>query len=293
MDITAEEKLKLKGQGFIPQRDGESFACRVITENGFFNSEHLQKVSEIAEKYGRGEVCFTVRLTVEIPWIKHDDIDNVKKELASVGLYPGGTGDRVRPIVACKSLYCQYGFIDTKSLAEKIHEIFYLGFYDKKLPHKFKIAIGGCPNNCIKPDLNDISIVGQRVPVINKTNCKGCKNCEVIASCKIGALTMTDGKVEIDRSKCNNCGICINAKCNFDAIACSREGVSIFAGGKWGKVSRRGDKLPGVYSTNEALSIIEKAILYYGENGKTKERFGDMIDRIGKDVVLQELSGAC
>ena len=32
------------------------------------------------------------------------------------------------------------------------------------LPHKFKIAVGGCPNNCVKPDLNDLGIVGQRVP---------------------------------------------------------------------------------------------------------------------------------
>ncbi len=292
MSLTTEEKLKLKDQGFIPQRDGEYFACRIITENGFFDSLHLRKVAEIANKYGKGEVCFTVRLTVEIPWIKYNDIDNVKKELATVGLYSGGTGNRVRPIVACKSLYCNYGFIDTKALAEKIHKMFYLNFYNKKLPHKFKIAIGGCPNNCIKPELNDISIVGQRVPDINESNCKGCMKCEVIASCKIGALTLVDEKIKIDRSKCNNCGICIKAECNFNAIGCSKEGVIVFVGGKWGKFSRIGDKLPGSYSINEALSIIKKAILYYSENGKTKERFGDMIDRIGKDIVIQELNNA-
>ena len=33
-----------------------------------------------------------------------------------------------------------------------------------KLPHKFKIAVGGCPNNCVKPNLNDLGIIGQRVP---------------------------------------------------------------------------------------------------------------------------------
>jgi dissimilatory sulfite reductase (desulfoviridin) alpha/beta subunit len=289
MNITTEEKLSLKNQGFIPQRDGEYFACRVITENGFLDSSHLRKVSEIAEKYGKGEVCFTVRLTVEIPWIKYNDIDNVKKQLATAGLYSGGTGSRIRPIVACKSLYCKYGFINTKALAEKIHKMFYLNFYNQKLPHKFKIAIGGCPNNCIKPDLNDISIVGQRVPAIQESNCKGCKKCEVIASCKMGALTLIDGKVKIDSSKCNNCGVCIKAKCNFNAISCAKEGVTVFIGGKWGKVSRRGDKLPGLYSINESLSIIEKAILYYNENGNTKERFGDMIDRIGRDVVIKKL----
>ena len=28
------------------------------------------------------------------------------------------------------------------------------------LPAKFKIGVGGCPNNCVKPTLNDIGIVG-------------------------------------------------------------------------------------------------------------------------------------
>ena len=35
-----------------------------------------------------------------------------------------------------------------------------------RLPHKFKIAVGGCPNNCVKPDLNDLGIIGQRVPAL-------------------------------------------------------------------------------------------------------------------------------
>ena len=120
MAITIEEKLKLKGQGFLPQRDGQNFACRVITENGFLNSGELQKLSEIAKKYGRGEVCFTVRLTVEIPWIQYENIENVKRELASIGLYSGGTGDRVKPVVSCKGLYCKFGSLNTKALAKEI-----------------------------------------------------------------------------------------------------------------------------------------------------------------------------
>ena len=39
------------------------------------------------------------------------------------------------------------------SRREEIHERFYHGYREVKLPHKFKIAVGGCPNNCVKPDL--------------------------------------------------------------------------------------------------------------------------------------------
>ena len=290
MTITVAEKLKLKGQGFIPQRDGEHFSCRVITENGFLNSRELQKIAEISHKYGNGEVCFTVRLTVEIPWIKYNDIENVKNELSTINLYSGGTGDRVRPIVSCKGLYCKYGSINTKELAKEIHDKFYLGFYDKKLPHKFKIAVGGCPNNCVKPDLNDIGIVGQRKPYIDKSICRGCKNCTVISSCKMGALSMVDGKLVVNHSICNNCGICISAKCNFDAISCEKEGFKLYLGGKWGRNIRRGNALSKIYSKDEILAKIEQIIIFYAKHGNPKERFGDMIDRIGFEQVKKEIT---
>ena len=32
------------------------------------------------------------------------------------------------------------------------------------LPGKFKIGVGGCPNNCVKPNLNDIGVSGTVLP---------------------------------------------------------------------------------------------------------------------------------
>ncbi|MGI6425205.1 MAG: hypothetical protein ACOX2A_08330 [Tepidanaerobacteraceae bacterium] len=46
-----------------------------------------------------------------------------------------------------------------------------------RLPHKFKIGVGGCPNNCIKPDLNDLGVIGQLVPIFDEELCYGCKKC--------------------------------------------------------------------------------------------------------------------
>ena len=105
----------------------------------------------------------------------------------------------------------------------------------------------------------------------------------------MGALKIVAGKVKVDRNKCNNCGVCIRAECDFNAVSCEKQGFKVFIGGKWGRNVRRGDMLPGIYSKNEALSIIEKAILFFGDNANTKERFGDMIDRIGADDVINQL----
>lgn len=286
--VSAEEKSKLKGQGFIPQRDGKHFACRVITEDGNLNSNETRVLSDIAEKYGRGYMSYTTRLTVEIPWLTYEDIPKIKGELKDAGLEAGGTGPRVRPVVSCKGTVCVFGLLDTQELARKIHERFYKGYYNVLLPHKFKIGIGGCPNNCIKPDLNDFGIMGQRVPAYDEDLCLGCKKCSVEEACRKGAAKVIDGKLHIDIEKCNNCGLCID-KCHFDSIECGKEGVKLFIGGKWGKVPKRGQMIEEIYSYDEAMNIIEKAVLYYRENGKTGERFGDMVDRIGFEEVSKAI----
>ena len=60
---------------------------------------------------------------------------------------------------------------------------------------------------------------------------------------------------------------------------------------RWGKKVKRGEPLEGLYSKEKTMEIIEKAILYYKENGEPKERFGDMITRIGFEEVSKNLIG--
>ena len=164
LNISAEEKKALKGRGIILNRDGETFSVRVITEDGTLSAEQMESLSQAARRYGNGKVAMTVRMTVELQGIANESIEPMCAMLDSVGLYTGGTGAKVRPIVPCKGTVCVHGLIDTQAVARELHQRFYLGWHDVQLPHKFKIGVGGCPNNCIKPGLNDFGIMGQRVP---------------------------------------------------------------------------------------------------------------------------------
>ena len=47
---------------------------------GNLTAENLVKIAEVAEKYGDGHVHLTSRQSVEIPFIKIDDVDEVKEE---------------------------------------------------------------------------------------------------------------------------------------------------------------------------------------------------------------------
>lgn len=285
--LTAEQIKAVKGKGFLHNRGTRCFSGRIITENGLLTSEQMAVISEAAKKFGNGTLTFTVRLTLEVPGIDYDQIEAFREFVGQAGMQTGGTGSRVRPIVACKGTTCVYGLCDTQGIATELHKRFYEGYFDVVLPHKFKIAVGGCPNNCAKPDLNDIGIVGQRAPKYNTEACRGCGKCGVIQACPMKAASLENGKIQIDKASCNNCGRCA-AACVFK-INTTEDRFKIYIGGKWGKKVRMGSPLNKLFTREEALDVIEKAILLFKSTGNTGERFGETIDRIGLDQVEEML----
>ena len=288
--IPAEEIARVKGLGFLwDKTTPDCFNGRVITRNGKMTAKEMAAIAEAAEKFGNGEVTMTVRLTAEIQKVPFENIEPLREFLKERGLETGGTGAKVRPVVSCKGTTCQYGLIDTFALSEAIHKRFYEGWHDVKLPHKFKIAVGGCPNNCVKPDLNDLGIVGQRVPVIDLEKCRGCKVCQIEKNCPIHVPKVVDGKVVIDDAQCNHCGRCIN-KCPFKAFEEYIQGYKVYIGGRWGKKVARGKFLSKLLtSPEEVLDVIEKAITLFRDQGQQGERFADTVERLGFEEVEKQL----
>ena len=287
--ISPLEIKKVKALGFLNNKGTDLFNGRIITRNGKITAEQTAVIAEAAKKFGNGDVEFTTRLTVEVRGIHLNDIEAFREFIAPAGLETGGTGSVVRPIVSCKGTTCQYGLYDTFALTEEIHERFYKGYHDVKLPHKFKIAAGGCPNNCVKPDLNDLGIVGQLIPEFDEDMCNGCKKCQIEKQCPMKAAKVEDGMLEIDKEICNNCGRCVG-NCPFDAIEEGTPGYKIYIGGRWGKKIAQGRALSKIFtSEEELLDTIEAAILLFREQGQTGERFADTIARIGFEEVEKQL----
>lgn len=288
--VPAEEITRVKALGFLwDKNSADRFNGRVITRNGKITAEESAVIAEAARRYGSGEITMTSRLTLEIQGVPFDNIEPLREFLAQAGLETGGTGSKVRPVVSCKGTTCQYGLIDTFALSEEIHERFFKGYSGVKLPHKFKIAVGGCPNNCVKPDLNDLGIIGQRVPEVNLDKCRGCKVCQIEKACPVNAASVADGKVVIDESVCNHCGRCLR-KCPFKAFEEYTGGYRIYIGGRWGKKVARGRCLEKVFTDREeVLNIVEKAILLFREQGMTGERFADTVARLGFENVQRQL----
>ena len=291
LTVSAADEKRVKAMGFLSNKGTDNFSGRIITVNGKITAAQQRCIAEAAEKFGNGVVTFTTRLTIEVQGIPYDQIEAFQAYIAREGLTTGGTGSLVRPVVACKGTTCQYGLLDSFAISEEIHRRFYEGYHGVKLPHKFKIAVGGCPNNCVKPDLNDLGIIGQRIPGLDPDECNGCKKCGVVQICPMGAAKLADGVLEIDKDVCNNCGRCIGS-CHFDALDEGTYGYKIYIGGRWGKKIAQGRALGKIFTDKEeALAVIEKAILLFREQGKTGERFARTIERLGFENVERQLLG--
>lgn len=288
--LPPEEIKRVKGLGCLQdKRYDDVFNVRVITRNGKITTDEQRAIAEAADKFGSGEVTMTTRLTLEIQGVPYDNLEALFSFLADHGISTGGTGSKVRPVVSCKGTTCQYGLIDTFALSEKLHKLFYEGYHNVSLPHKFKIAVGGCPNNCVKPNLNDLGIIGQRIPSVDLAKCRGCKVCQVENTCPIKIAKVVDGKVVIDPSQCNHCGRCIG-KCPFGVIDEEATGYKVYVGGRWGKKVAQGRELSKIFtSEEEVIDLVEKAILFFRDEGISGERFADTINRLGMDYVEDKL----
>ena len=137
----------LKKGGFMRQKQKDNFSLRLAVVGGTLTAENLRKIAEVAEKYGDGHVHLTSRQGVEIPFVKLQDIDDVKDSLAEGGCVPGVCGPRVRPVTACQgSEICPSGNIDTYHIAKELND----RYFGRELPHKFKFGVTGCQNNDVR-----------------------------------------------------------------------------------------------------------------------------------------------
>jgi len=276
---------ELKKGGFMRQVQPDQFSMRLRIVGGQIKSDQLHAVYEISQKYGQGYVHMTSRQGIEIPFIKLDDIDIVKQELEKAGLQPGACGPRVRTITACQgNTICPSGLIDTTSLAQELDE----KYFARDLPHKFKIGITGCRNNCLKAEENDLGVKGGLKPYWYGEQCIFCGLCEAVCPTKVITIDKNEQKLEYEESGCNYCGRCVKS-CPTDAWE-GKSGFLVSFGGLFGnKISVGKQMLPIIFSTEVLHKVIEATLDFFDKHGKQGERFANTLDRVGWGLLEKEL----
>ena len=276
----------LKKGGFMRQKQKDNFSLRLRVVGGNVTAEQLAKIAEVAEKYGDGHVHLTSRQSIEIPFIKLAQIDEVKNALAEGDVQPGVCGPRVRTITACQgSAICPSGCIDTYALAKELDE----RYYARELPHKFKFGITGCQNNCLKAEENDLGIKGGLKVTWKEADCIHCGVCEKV--CRANAITVQDGRITVDEGKCNFCGRCIKS-CPTDAWDYV-SGYIVSFGGLFGNSIAKGEPIvPFLEDHDTLMRVCDAAIEFFAENAKPSERFRFTLERVGQDKFREVILNA-
>ena len=253
---------------------------------GTLTAENLKKIAEVAEKYGDGYVHLTSRQGVEIPFIKLDDIDDVKDDLAKGGCKPGVCGPRVRTVTACQgNAVCPSGNINSYDIAVKLNE----RYFGRELPHKFKFGVTGCQNNCLKAEENDVGIKGAAQVSWKEDACIHCGVCE--KACRENAISFEDDKLVIDTEKCNYCGRCAKS-CPVDAWDVNEAYIVSFGGTFGNHISKGQEFLPLITSEEQLFRVTDAAIQFFDDHANPGERFKFTIDRVGAEKLQEVLKGA-
>ncbi len=281
MNVNLDE---LKKVGIIAQRQKDYFLFRLRTVAGELTADQLAAAAQISKKYADGKVHLSTRQGVEIHNIPASKLQEVSGALEESNISLGACGPRGRGIVACPGNgTCTFGIIETRELAGELDR----EYFRKEAPHKFKIGVSGCPNNCSKPVENDVGVMGGVLPEWHKDKCINCRLCVHI--CPTRALENREDHYLLDLEKCILCGLCI-VNCPSNAWESKQRGYTLFLGGTMGKKPRLATRAKVlIESKDELFRHIRAAFDFYRNHGRKKERFGHTLDRIGVDRALEQI----
>lgn len=279
----AVDYATLKKGGFMRQKQKNNFSLRLRVVGGNLTAKQLAKIAEVSESFGDGHVHLTSRQSVEIPFIRLEDIDLVKAALAEGGVEPGVCGPRVRTVTACQGeAICPGGCINTSELAKELDQ----RYFARELPHKFKFGVTGCQNNCLKAEENDLGIKGGIKVSWKEDACIGCGVC--VKACRTGAVSMENGRITVDNAKCNFCGRCCKS-CPADAWD-QVHGYIVSFGGLFGNQISKGEAIiPFIEDKEKLMNICDAAIKFFAENANAGERFRFTLERVGFDKFREKI----
>ncbi|MFO7876487.1 MAG: 4Fe-4S binding protein [Desulfovermiculus sp.] len=158
---------------------------------------------------------------------------------------------------------------------------------DIKPLDQFSISVSGCPNGCSRPQIADFGLLQAQYPEVNAGKCTGCAECE--RACREGAIDLETGVARINAEDCLSCGVCFRA-CSEQALKAVQQGYRVQVGGKLGRHPRLADELPGIFSREQMLQILDMCLTLHQKHSRPGVRFGQVVAEVGIEKIMQSFS---
>ncbi len=138
------------------QKDG-TYSVVPRMWGGITTPQELRAIADVVEKYNAPMVKVTGGQRLDIFGIQKEDLPAVWADLNAAGMVSGHAyGKALRTVKTCVgSEWCRFGTQDSTGLGVKLER----GFWGSWMPHKFKMAVSGCPRNCAEATIKDFGVV--------------------------------------------------------------------------------------------------------------------------------------
>ncbi|MGW8301879.1 MAG: dissimilatory-type sulfite reductase subunit alpha [Desulfobacterales bacterium] len=285
----------------------------------FYTAEYLRKLCDLWDFRGSGitnmhgstgDIIFLGTTTPQLEEIFYEMTHNLNQDL-------GGSGSNLRTPSDCiGQARCEYACYDTHALCYHLTQEYQDELHRPAFPYKFKFKFDGCPNCCVasiaRADMSFIGtwkddiridqeavqayIGGEIAPNANDHSDRdwGAFDIqkEVIGLCPTECMWMEGKKLMIETKECNRCMHCINVMPRALRIG-KDTGLSILVGAKAPILdgAQMASMLVPFVKVEEPYDEIKEVIEaiwdWWMEEGKNRERLGELMKRQGFQKLLE------
>ncbi|MCA9167711.1 MAG: NirA family protein [Planctomycetales bacterium] len=145
-----------------PQSQPDMSYVGISLPVGRLTSQQMRGLSDLADRYGRGELRLTVWQNIILPYIANHDIPAVSLAIEELGLSWQATHVRAGLIACTGNAGCKYAAANTKRHAMEIAT-----YVDERvqLDTPINIHLTGCHHSCAQHYIGDIGLIGTAVSV--------------------------------------------------------------------------------------------------------------------------------
>ena len=138
------------------QKDGTySVVPRMF--GGLCTADELRAIADVSDKYNVPEMKVTGGQRIDLFGVKKEDLPSMWKDLSDAGFVSGHAyGKALRTVKTCAGKnWCRFGTQNSTGLGVKLEQL----TWGSWMPHKFKLAVSGCPRNCAEATIKDFGVV--------------------------------------------------------------------------------------------------------------------------------------
>ena len=138
------------------QKDGTySVVPRMF--GGLCTADDLRAIADVSDKYQVPEMKVTGGQRIDLFGVKKEDLPAMWADLNKAGFVSGHAyGKALRTVKTCAgNTWCRFGTQNSTGLGVKLEEL----TWGSWMPHKFKMAVSGCPRNCAEATIKDFGVV--------------------------------------------------------------------------------------------------------------------------------------